>query len=81
MTKKNWTKEDLPYTVRTEESSYDFQKFEDAVDKYEDCQDEGLENVAMIWNLPDFMIDITHIYKAGVDTGIFQYERIRGVCR
>ena len=76
MNKENWGWEGFPYTVKTKESSDDFSKFEDAVSKYEDCQNEALEDIQLLWNLPDFMVDITHIYQAGVDTGIFKYERI-----
>ena len=64
------------YKVVTEESSDEFYKFEDAVNKYEECQDQALEDIQLILNLPDFMVDITYIYQAGVDTGIFKYERI-----
>ena len=73
------------YTVKSVELSslnnkhtveHHFMEFADAVSKYEEYQDEGLENIQLILNLPDFMVDITYIYQAGVDTVIFKYERI-----
>ena len=66
----------LPVLNSKHSVEHHFMELEDAVSKYEECQDEGLENIQLILNLPDFMVDVTYIYKAGVDTGIFKYERI-----
>jgi len=54
---------------------HSFMEFEDAVSKYEDCKNIGIEGnkavaTKLILNLPDFDIDITYIYQAGVTKGV-----------